>query len=88
MQLAGNLILVKPDQQEEKTSSGIYIPDSAKKKDNRGTVILVGPGFPDEPMLVQPGEHILYQPNAGLKETYEGEEHLIMRQSDRLAILK
>lgn len=90
MELTGNFILVKPDPIEEKTASGLYLPDQAKQAQtvNRGTVINVGPGFPDDPMLVKVGEYILYQRNAGVPENIEGEKHLIMRQSDKLAKLR
>lgn len=88
MELAGDLILVLPDKPEEKTSSGIFIPDTAKKKDNRGTVILVGPGLPDEPMLIKPGEYIIFNQGVGIPEEYNGEDHLIMRQTDKLAKLR
>lgn len=87
MQLTGDYILVKPDPAEEKTLSGLYIPDTAKKKENRGTIVLVGPGFPDEPMLAKVGEYILYQQYAGINEEYLGEPHLIMRQADKIATL-
>lgn len=88
MQLTADYILVKPDPPEDTTASGlIYIPDTAKKKENRGTIILVGPGLPDEPMLAKPGEYILYQQYAGINEDYQGEPHLIMRQADKIALL-
>ena len=87
MQLTGNLILVKPDTHEEKTSSGLYIPKPSTPV-NRGTIVLVGPGFPDEPMLAQVGEYILFQQQAGIPEIYDGEKHLIMKQNDKLAKLR
>lgn len=89
MQLTGNFILVKPDQPEEKTTSGLYLPDSAKKEPiNRGTIVLVGPGFDNEPMKAEVGEYILFNKGAGISENYNGEKHLIMRQADKLAKLK
>lgn len=89
MELTGNFILVKPDQPEEKTTSGLYIPQTAQKQPiNRGTIIKVGPGFPDEPMLAKVGEYILFQQHAGIIEEYEGVKHLIMKQNDKLAKLR
>jgi chaperonin GroES len=88
MELAEDLILVLPDKTEEKTSSGIYLPDTVKKKENRGTVVLVGPGTSDEPMNVKVGEYILFKPHAGIEEEYNGETHLIMKQDDKLAKLR
>lgn len=88
MELAGDLILVLPEKPEEKTSSGLYLPDTAKKKENRGTVILVGPGTDDEPMRVKVGEFILFNQHAGIEEEYNGQTHLIMRQGDKLAKLR
>lgn len=88
MQLAGDFILVLPDEPEEKTSTGIFLPDVAKKRENRGTVVLVGPGLDDEPMKIQVGEYIIYNQHAGIEEEYEGKKHLIMRQGDKYAKLR
>lgn len=88
MELAGDFILVLPDPPEDKTSSGIYLPDVAKKRENRGTVVLVGPGLDDEPMRIKVGEYILYNQHAVIEEEYEGQTHLLMRQSDKYAKLR
>lgn len=80
-------VLVQPNPAEEKTASGIIIPDTAKEKPMRGTVKAVGPGKPDEPTTVKVGDSVLYGKYAGTEITYEGEDYLIMRESDILAIV-
>ena len=80
-------VLVKPVAAEEKTISGIIIPDSAKEKPLRGKVLAVGKGTKDEEMVLKAGDQVLYGKYAGTELEYEGEKYLIMRQSDVLAIL-
>lgn len=80
-------VLVKPVAAEEKTISGIIIPDSAKEKPLRGEVLAVGKGTKDEDMVLKAGDQVLYGKYAGTELEYEGEKFLIMRQSDVLAIL-
>ena len=80
-------VLVKPVAAEEKTMSGIIIPDSAKEKPLRGEVLAVGKGTKDEEMVLKAGDQVLYGKYAGTELEYEGEKFLIMRQSDVLAIL-
>ena len=80
-------VLVKPVAAEEKTISGIIIPDSAKEKPLRGEVLAVGKGTKDEEMVLKVGDQVLYGKYAGTELEYEGEKFLIMRQSDVLAIL-
>jgi len=87
MKLAGDFILVLPNPSEDKTQSGIWLPDQAKKKENRGTIVLVGTGLPDEPMDAKIGEYILHNSGVGLPIDYNGQEHLLMRQSDKIAEL-
>jgi chaperonin GroES len=70
-----------------KTASGLYIPDSAKEKPQKGTVIAVGNGKKDEPMTVKVGDTVLYGKYSGTELTVEGSEYLIMRESDIFAIL-
>ncbi len=69
------------------TASGIYIPDTAQEKPQRGTIVAVGDGKKDEPLTVKVGDQILYGKYAGTEITYEGKEYLIMRESDVYAIL-
>ena len=80
-------VLVRPAEQEEKTASGIIIPDSAKEKPLRGEVVDVGGGSKDEEMVLKSGDIVLYGKYAGTEVEHEGEKYLIMRQSDVLATL-
>ncbi|MEN9523347.1 MAG: hypothetical protein RL065_1724 [Bacteroidota bacterium] len=80
-------VLVKPAAAEEKTASGIIIPDTAKEKPMRGEVVAVGMGKKDEPMTVKSGDTVLYGKYAGTEITIEGTEYLIMRESDIFAII-
>jgi chaperonin GroES len=80
-------VLVEPQAAEEKTKSGIIIPDSAKEKPQRGKIIAAGPGTKDEKMEVKVGDVVLYGKYAGTELTYNGKDYLIMRQSDVLAII-
>ncbi len=80
-------VLVEPAAAEEKTASGIIIPDTAKEKPQRGSVIAVGNGKPDEPITVKVGDSVLYGKYAGTEITVEGKEYLIMRESDIFAIV-
>lgn len=80
-------VIVKPNAAEEKTAGGIIIPDTAKEKPQRGTVVAAGPGKKDEPMTVKSGDTILYGKYAGTEVSLEGEDYLIMRESDILAVI-
>ncbi len=80
-------VLVQPAAAEEKTSSGIIIPDTAKEKPQKGSVIAVGPGKKDEPTTVKKGDQVLYGKYSGTEITIEGSDYLIMRESDILAIV-
>jgi chaperonin GroES len=80
-------VLVKPQAAEEKTASGIIIPDSAKEKPQRGTVVAIGPGTKDDKMEVKVGDKILYGKYAGTELTIDSTDYLIMRQSDILAVV-
>ena len=80
-------VLVKPAEAEEKTASGIIIPDSAKEIPLKGEIIAAGKGTKDEEMVLKPGDHVLYGKYAGTEIELEGTKYLIMRQSDVLAII-
>ena len=80
-------VLVKPADAEEKTASGIIIPDSAKEKPLKGEVLATGNGTKDEEMVVKKGDNVLYGKYAGTEIELDGEKYLIMRQSDILAII-
>jgi chaperonin GroES len=84
-------LLVKPIE-ETKTQGGLIIPDSAKDKPMRGTVIAVGPGKLDDagslrPLDVNKGDRVLFNKYAGTEIQLDGDEHLIIREDDVLAVL-
>ncbi|MBL7736604.1 MAG: co-chaperone GroES [Chitinophagaceae bacterium] len=80
-------VIVKPAKAEEKTAGGIIIPDTAKEKPQRGTVIAAGPGKKDEPTTVKIGDVVLYGKYSGTEIQIGGDDLLIMRESDILAIV-
>ena len=80
-------VLIQPAPAEEKTVSGIIIPDTAKETPLKGSVIAVGTGTKDEEMVLKTGDTVLYGKYAGTEIEIDGEKYLIMRQSDVLAIL-
>jgi len=80
-------VLVLPAQAEEKTASGIIIPDTAKEKPQRGVVVATGNGTKDEEMLVKVNDTVLYGKYSGTELELDGEKYLIMRQSDILAVI-
>ncbi len=81
-------VLISPTPAEEVTAAGIIIPDSAKEKPLKGTVIAVGTGTKDEEMIVKEGDEVLYGKYAGTEVELEGNRYLIMRQSDVLGIIE
>ncbi len=86
-------VIVKRVEEEDKTSGGIIIPDAAKEKPQQGKVIAVGKGKILEngkvsPLAVKKGDRILFGKYAGQDIKVDGEEHLIMREDDILAIIK
>ncbi|MCU0455024.1 MAG: co-chaperone GroES [Bacteroidales bacterium] len=83
--LAGK-VLVKPFEAEAKTASGIIIPDSAKEKPRQGKVVLVGAAKKDEEMEVKKGDEVLYGKYSGQELTIDGEDYLLISQSDILFI--
>jgi len=80
-------VVVQPSAAEEKTAGGIIIPDTAKEKPQRGTVMAAGPGKKDEPLSVKEGDTVLYGKFAGTEITIDGTDYLILRESDILAII-
>lgn len=80
-------VLVEPAAAEEKTAGGIIIPDTAKEKPQRGKVVAIGNGKKDEPMTVKVGDVVLYGKYAGTEISVEGNDYLIMREADIVAIL-
>ncbi len=80
-------VVVKPAAAEEKTKGGLFIPDTAKEKPQKGTIVAVGNGKKDEPLTVQVGDTVLYGKYAGTELNIEGTDFLIMRESDIFAIV-
>ncbi|MCB0003934.1 MAG: co-chaperone GroES [Anaerolineae bacterium] len=88
----GDRLLVKPIEQEEKTASGIILPETAKEKPQEGEVLAVGPGGRKEDgsriaMDVEVGNRVLYAKYAGTEVKMDGVKYLILRESDVLAIV-
>lgn len=89
----GDRLLVKPNPSEETTKSGIVLPDSAQEKPQEGTVVSTGPGGKDDSgkvvaMEVKKGEIVLYSKYSGTEVKIDGKEHLIIKESDVLAIVE
>lgn len=80
-------VLVKAEAAETKTVSGIYIPETAQEKTQIGTVVAVGAGTDKVKMLVKPGDRILHDKYSGVSVKNEGEEYLLLKMDDILAIL-
>ena len=80
-------VIVEVSPAEEKTASGLIIPDTAKEKPQRGEVVAVGPGKDGNLMTVQVGDTVLYGKYAGQELNFEGYDYLIMREDDILVIL-
>ncbi len=75
-------VLIEPMPAEQKTASGIYIPDTAKEKPLQGTVVAVGQGKIDEPMTLKVNDKVLYGQYSGTEIKLDGKNYLIMRESD------
>jgi chaperonin GroES len=80
-------VVIEPIAAETTTASGLIIPDSAKEKPSKGTVVAVGNGTKDEALTVQVGDTVLYGKYAGTELKLEGKDYLIMRESDIFAIV-
>ena len=87
----GDRVVVQPKEAEEKTDSGLYIPESAQDKPQKGTVVAIGPGRVEDgtqiDMTVEEGDEILYGKYAGTEVTLNGQEFLIMRETDIFGII-
>lgn len=81
-------VLVQPQAAEQKTSSGIIIPDSAQEKPQKGKIIAVGNEKHDEPMEVKVGDMVLYSKYGGTELKIDDQEYLIMNQSDILLVVE
>jgi chaperonin GroES len=80
-------VIVQPAAAETQTASGIIIPDTAKEKPQKGTVVATGNGKKDEPLTVKVGDTVLYGKYAGTDLKFDGKDYLIMREDDILAII-
>ncbi|MDP6922688.1 MAG: co-chaperone GroES [Lutibacter sp.] len=80
-------VLIEPLPAETTTASGLIIPDSAKEKQQKGTVVAVGNGTKDAPLTVKVGDTVLYGKYAGTEIVFEGTDYLIMKEADILAIV-
>jgi chaperonin GroES len=87
----GDRVVVRPQPAEEKTESGLYIPDTAKEKPQKGTVVAIGPGRVENgtriDMTVNEGDEVLYGKYAGTEVTLDGDEVLIMRETDIFGVV-
>jgi chaperonin GroES len=88
----GDRVVIKPSPKEEVTKSGLVIPDTAKEKPQEGTILAVGPGRLDDkgkrqPMDVKVDDKVLYAKYAGTEIKIEGDEYLILKETDILAIV-
>ena len=81
-------VLIEPAPAEEKTASGIIIPDTAKEKPLKGKVVAVGNGKPDEPLTVKVGDTVIYGQYSGTEIKLEGKNYLIMKESDVYGIIE
>ena len=81
-------VLVLPNPAEEKTAGGLIIPDTAKEKPLAGKVVAAGPGTAEVKMEVKEGDQVLYGKYAGTELSHEGEDYLVMKQSDLIAVVE
>ena len=81
-------VLVKNDQAETKTASGIFIPEAAQEKTQTAVVVAVGPGTEDEKITVKPGDRIMYDKYSGTQVKIDDEDHLIVKISDIIAVVE
>ena len=80
-------VLIQPAEAEQKTASGIIIPDTAKEKPQRGQVVAVGKGTKDHEMTLKVGDHVLYGKYSGTEVEIDGVKYMIMKESDVYAII-
>ncbi|OHX64976.1 co-chaperone GroES [Flammeovirga pacifica] len=80
-------VLIEPAAAETQTASGLFIPDNAKEKPQKGTVVAVGNGTKDEPLTVKVGDTVIYGKYSGTELNLDGSDYLIMREADILAIV-
>jgi chaperonin GroES len=81
-------VIVKLEKNEAKTAGGIIIPDTAQEKTQQGTVVDVGPGTEKEKITVKGGDKVMYDKYAGTQVKINGEDHLILKMADIIAIVE
>jgi chaperonin GroES len=81
-------VLVKLEKNEAKTAGGIIIPDTAQEKTQQGLVVETGPGTEKEKVTVKSGDRIMYDKYAGTQIKIDGEEHLILKMADIIAVVE
>jgi len=81
-------VIVKLEKNEAKTAGGIIIPDTAQEKTQQGVVVEVGPGTEKDPITVKAGQKVMYDKYAGTQIKIDGEDHLIVRMADIIAIVE
>lgn len=79
-------LIIKPLPAEDVSKGGIIIPDVAKEKPSRGSVVAIGPGMTDRPMMVQVGDNVIYSRYAGTEITLDDQPYVMMRETDIYAI--
>ncbi len=92
IQPLGDRVVVRPKPAEEKTDSGLYIPDSAQEKPQKGTIVAIGPGRVEDgtkiDLTVSEGDQVLYGKYSGTEVTLDGDDYLIMRETDIFGIIE
>ena len=81
-------VMVKLEKNEAKTAGGIIIPDTAQEKTQQGTVIATGPGTEKDPITVKSGDKVMYDKYAGTQIKIDGEEHLVLKMADIIAVVE
>ncbi|MDR0707750.1 MAG: co-chaperone GroES [Treponema sp.] len=81
-------VLVKQEKSEAKTSGGIIIPDTAQEKTQTGVVVAIGPGTEKEKITVSVGQKVMYDKYSGSQVKIDGEDHLILKNQDLVAIIE
>jgi chaperonin GroES len=84
----GDRVMVKLEKSETKSTGGIIIPDTAQEKTQQGTVVEVGPGTEKDPVCVKVGQKVMYDKYAGTQIKVNGEEHLILKMADIIAVVE
>jgi len=83
----GSRIIIESAEAETKTASGIFIPDTAKEKPQRGVVVAAGPGTQEEEVTVKVGDTVLYGKYSGTEVSIDGKEYMIMKEADIYAVV-